>query len=107
MSRERVRLTHDQREWVRNRDGRKCTVCGSTKRLEVHHVVAYAVAVYELGWTPERANNPNNLILLCQHHHTLVHGKIWDKGKENRYAMRAIRRTLQYCKQLGEKGGCK
>ena len=103
MSRKRVNLTHKQREWVRSRDGRKCVLCGSTKRLECHHVVPYSVAVYELNWTPERANNPDNLVMLCQQCHTITHGKVWDNDKENRFAVYAYHRTWQFIKQGGKK----
>jgi len=100
MSRKRVNLTHTQKEWIKERDGRKCVRCGSTKRLEVHHIVSYSVAVYELHWTFERANNPDNLILLCHEHHLACHNKPeWDHDQENRFAVYAYHRTWQFIKR--------
>jgi len=51
------------REKIRERDGRKCVLCGKTekgngRRLDVHHL------------DYDRRNiDPENLLVLCQHHH--------------------------------------
>lgn len=48
------------RQRVLDRDGRRCTFCGTTKGLEVHHIVPVAK-----GGT----NDPSNLITVCRAHH--------------------------------------
>ena len=48
------------REQVLNRDGRRCTLCGSTDRLEVHHLVPRSLGGQDAAY---------NLVTLCHRHH--------------------------------------
>jgi hypothetical protein len=48
--------------------GRKCAVCGKKEDLEIHHVLPIIK-----GGT----NDFNNLLVVCQEHHTQLHGKIY------------------------------
>ena len=52
------------RKEVLERDGRKCVICGSKSRLEIHH------KTYE-NWKNE---NLDELVTLCKTCHTTVHG---------------------------------
>ena len=54
---------------VYDRDGGKCQVCGSTKKLCVHHKD-------KTGWDKpreEKNNQMSNLILLCNSCHMKIH----------------------------------
>jgi len=55
-----TRAWRQLREQVLMRDGRRCIRCGSTDRLEVHHLVARGQG------GPDAAHN---LVTLCHHHH--------------------------------------
>ncbi len=55
-------LTAKQKQWVINRDGRRCIICGSKKQLEVDH----KRAIMNGG-----SNAPENLGTLCDDCHTL------------------------------------
>ena len=46
--------------------GRYCSVCGSTHRVEMHHILPRARG---------GQNTPSNLIPLCHRHHELMHGR--------------------------------
>lgn len=70
------RWTSKYRKWrsiIMERDGHKCTKCGSTERLEADHI---------RGWTkyPERRYWPSNGRILCRrcHHKRKNHG-CWAK----------------------------
>jgi len=52
-----------KREIVLKRDKYKCRACGSTKKLNVHHLT-YKNIFNE---------NPKELLTLCEHHHRLIH----------------------------------
>ena len=56
------------REQVVKRDGKKCVICGSTERLEVHHIIP-------VSHDPARKYmySPENGITLCHNCHALVH----------------------------------
>ena len=52
---------------TKNRDGFKCVLCGSTKKLNSHHIIP----IHE---NKELANDPNNIITLCTFcHYTKAH----------------------------------
>lgn len=58
-----LEFNDDLKEVIRNRDRRKCSICGKTeleegKRLQVHHID------YD-----KKNNNPDNLITLCSSCH--------------------------------------
>jgi 5-methylcytosine-specific restriction endonuclease McrA len=68
---------------VKDRD-KKCLICGSTEKLEAHHIVSESVA-------PELTTNTGNIITLCEscHKKTKTYGsqvikkkKIWVQSKE-------------------------
>jgi len=58
--------TKELKEWkekVKDRDGRKCVICGNTEYLNAHHVIPFAKA-------NERTNHlVHNGISLCPLHH--------------------------------------
>lgn len=63
------RRTYEYKVWkdtVKSRDGNKCVMCGSTRRLEVHHIKPFAEF-------PEFRTDPNNGITLCRNCHSLYH----------------------------------
>lgn len=65
------RSRHHQRSWpneVKERAGHRCELCGSTERLHAHHIVSYAEA-------PERANDPENGMCLCERCHRAAHSR--------------------------------
>ena len=51
---------------VRERDGHRCRVCGSTFIVQVHHILYRS-----LGGTP----GTDNLVCLCAHCHRAVHDR--------------------------------
>ena len=58
-------------EWsnaVRNRDGYTCVFCGTTQRIEAHHIKPQCSH-------PDLKFNIDNGISLCRLHHTMAHGK--------------------------------
>jgi 5-methylcytosine-specific restriction endonuclease McrA len=63
----------DKRELVLARDGRKCTDCGSTENLQIHHLT------YD-----HFKNEPlEDLVTLCNICHTSRHAKIY-KEREHK-----------------------
>ena len=72
------RNTYEYKKWrkrVLQRDGYKCTMCGSTKHLEAHHIMP--VADY-----PELALDVGNGKTLCTRCHYLMDGREYDEYKE-------------------------
>lgn len=61
---QRIPLTAEQKHAVFARDKGLCTVCGSDRWVEIHHVQP----VGQGG-----SNDPENLTTLCGFHHSLVH----------------------------------
>jgi 5-methylcytosine-specific restriction endonuclease McrA len=61
---QRIPLTAEQKHAVFARDKGQCTVCGSDRWVEIHHVQP----VNQGG-----SNDPENLTTLCGFHHSLVH----------------------------------
>lgn len=60
-----VRFTKEYTAWrwiVLERDGHKCRICGTGKRLEAHHIIA-------VSQCPEIALLPMNGVTLCRKHH--------------------------------------
>lgn len=53
------------------RAGNKCEECGSTTRLEVHHIEKLDLWRYERWNTPKNAQS--NLVVLCRACHELAH----------------------------------
>ena len=71
------RTTHAALKWRENvikRSGGKCANCGSTNRLEVHHIVPVCE-------DPENATNENNGICLCHECHMKAHSSRANKLK--------------------------
>ena len=60
-------------EYVKDRDGYKCVLCGSNENLHVHHIKP----ISEGG-----KDNPRNLVTLCEKCHTTVHN---DNKKFKKY----------------------
>lgn len=61
---EKRELKKKDKEWsikVRERDGNKCFVCGSTERIQAHHIIPREIKF--LRWDLE------NGIALCSNHH--------------------------------------
>jgi len=59
-----MKLTKDDKKWakeVKDRDGWKCVICGSTIRPNAHHIIAREVT--DLRW------DVYNGITLCPKHH--------------------------------------
>lgn len=56
-----------RRRQIIKRDGKKCTKCGSTKHLEVHHIK------YRNGIAPWEYND-DEMITLCMYCHGAIHG---------------------------------
>jgi len=60
------------RDKVLERDGYKCTVCGATKSLAIHHID-------QNGWfkpREEKNNDIDNLITLCFKCHAKLHREL-------------------------------
>jgi hypothetical protein len=57
------------REVVLKRDHYRCVACGTTRRLNVHHIRARAVG---------GSNAETNLVTLCRRHHGQAHGQRWN-----------------------------
>lgn len=61
----------EYKEWrkaVLKRDNNKCRMCGSKKKLEVHHIRPY-------GTHPELRLAASNGITLCREHHQSLSGR--------------------------------
>lgn len=61
-----LRHTKEYKEFrlkILDRDGNKCTQCGSNKKLQIHHKKS-------VGQYPELALDENNVITLCAKCHT-------------------------------------
>lgn len=52
------------RRRVLERDGGRCTECGATERLQLHHVIPYRIS---------QCNKPDNLLTLCDACHRALH----------------------------------
>lgn len=65
---------------VKDIAGNKCVICGSTKKLESHHVMPKSLH-------PELANDLNNGLCLCHQCHFFYHGGSYtnDKGPSYYY----------------------
>lgn len=59
-------ISKETRKSIYKREGYQCAVCGSTRQLEIHHVVKRSRG---------GGNNPENLVCLCHICHCLVHGE--------------------------------
>jgi predicted restriction endonuclease len=61
-------LTEKQKEVIIERRAGICEIatCFETKNLECHHIIRISQ-----GGTDE----PSNILVLCNHHHTLIHAK--------------------------------
>ena len=51
---------------VKNRDGNRCVICGSTDNLDAHHIIPKRTH-------PEFEFQVENGVTLCREHHTMVH----------------------------------
>lgn len=75
-SEKQLDIPHLTRQIVYDRDGNSCRVCGSTTKLEIHHIVPRGMG---------RNHDLCNLILLCAICHDLVEaGKLphWHHNEE-------------------------
>lgn len=59
------RLTNTQRKAIYHRDGWQCALCGSTRYLQLHHVIPRGQG---------GKDNAHNLITLCADCHASAHG---------------------------------
>ena len=75
-------LSRKQRKWILDRDDHQCQMpqynerdgwhnCGSTDRLQVHHILPQRWGKAH-GKTEEELDSPRNLITLCNYHHQEV-----------------------------------
>ncbi len=62
---------------IRKRDGYKCRKCGSSKKLQIHHIKSWAKA-------PELRYTASNGITLCR----VCHQRMW--GNEEAYEILCI-----------------
>jgi len=59
-----LKLTKEDKEWansVKDRDGRKCVICGNTERLNAHHIIVRE--------NHETKFDIENGLSLCPKHH--------------------------------------
>jgi hypothetical protein len=59
-----LKLTAEDKEWadkVKDRDGRRCVICGSTERLNAHHIIVRE--------NHETKFEVSNGLSLCPKHH--------------------------------------
>ena len=83
-----MKLTKEDREWadkVKDRDGRKCVICGETDRLNAHHKISFSEIIEKFNIkTIEDArkckilwdiNNGITLCKSCHDKHHSVHGR--------------------------------
>ena len=70
--------TPTQRREVLRRD-RHCAFpgCAHVVFTNCHHID---------GWKPGGLTDLSNLVLLCKHHHDLIHHKVWSSGRRQRRA---------------------
>jgi 5-methylcytosine-specific restriction endonuclease McrA len=64
MPKGQLKLTKEDKEWadaVKDRDGRKCVICGETERLNAHHIIARE--------NHETKFDIENGLSLCPKHH--------------------------------------
>jgi 5-methylcytosine-specific restriction endonuclease McrA len=98
---ERAKVCREQkrfsgrREAALERDGYKCTMCGSTERLEVHHK--------DSSGKTERPNNKlSNLQTLCSSCHGLITNQ--NMGRWVEVDMRRVKREMKTSKSIREIG---
>lgn len=65
-SRKRITVTKETYHKVIERDDYKCRLCGTTQNLHCHHIIYKSE-------DKTKINDENNLIMLCEKHHRLVH----------------------------------
>lgn len=58
-------VSTNERKLVYRRDGFRCTLCDSTKYIQLHHIIKRSQG---------GSNSPHNLITLCADCHALAHG---------------------------------
>lgn len=58
-------ITKEERKAVYKREGYECAVCGSTRQLEIHHIIKRSRG---------GKNDLPNLVCLCHRCHCLLHG---------------------------------
>lgn len=58
-------ISKETRKAIYRREGYECAVCGSTRQLEIHHMIKRSRG---------GSNKPENLICLCHICHSLIHG---------------------------------
>ncbi len=63
------------RSTVLARDGALCNECGSTERIEVHHILSWSTH-------PDRRDDPDNGVPLCYDCHLKVHGRRHHVGEK-------------------------
>lgn len=79
------------RQAALERDNYQCVICGSVKRLNVHHVMSFG----RYGFV---SHNVDNLIVLCADHHLLGRDSVHKVGRETwvkKHNLRAILRRAE------------
>ena len=59
-------ITKEVRKAIYKREGYECAVCGSTRQLEIHHVIKRSRG---------GSDAPSNLVCLCHLCHCAIHGE--------------------------------
>lgn len=66
VSKNKIKVSHETYMKVYERDGGVCQFCGTNQNIHAHHIL-YRSQRKDL------IDEPTNLILLCEEHHSLVH----------------------------------
>ena len=61
-------LTKAQRQWVIDRDGGKCVLCGFDRNLHVHHIIGHRALSFAIG-DRQVVEHPLNLVTVCKRCH--------------------------------------
>jgi hypothetical protein len=87
----------EQKAWTNlkrqcyERDNFKCTICGSTKNIQAHHIIPYRVVrKHELG----------NLTTLCKFHHRKVDNFLRRKGCQDIVRTATIDKIAELCRNV-------
>lgn len=73
------------RKLILERDGNKCTRCGGTNHLSVHH---------KIPWRKSHNDDPDNLVTVCANCHIIIEGTSTNK-------MRWFKRSLTWTQSPG------
>ncbi|MGH7750785.1 MAG: hypothetical protein ACREQ5_39340 [Candidatus Dormibacteria bacterium] len=101
---ERIELTTEQRNAIRQRDDNHCQypadhVCSGNRLGAVHHITPLSWALNVLNWTEQQVNIPENLLYICQHSHdNLIHNDIAFAKSNYKYDPNAFEEIFKFRK---------